>query len=329
MGRLVEIFGAIGGSVGLVYAAGYLVLAGHYRVLGVAVPSVDPTVLISSAWEFLFQGTLLALQRAIQSQLGLPALIALMVGVPIGMFSRPWVKRALSRWLPSRVLRLFRTRGSSIALATAIVLVLSLEIYTVVRFVVPAGAVASLLSGERAASPFAQIKEPWRNLLERDWMQLRRALIGDGDVSDVAILRRLYSVYLFSVLLSLAASIWLWRMRRGNMPRREAVPLMACLGLAIILAAHAPLYYGVALKSYRYPRVQLWPASDEHQDGLVAQELKENFRISHQFLLGASSDDYYLYDDFSGKISIIKRDLVGIVKFNGEQFVLRKLNGGK
>jgi hypothetical protein len=325
MGRLVEIFGAVGGSVGLFYAAGYLVLAGHYRVMGVPVPSVDSTVLISSAWEFLFQGTLLALQRAIQSEVSLPALIALVILLPLGLLGRPWLKRMAGRWLPPRLARLLRTRGPGVAFVTAVVLVLALETYTVVRFVVPAGAVVSLLSGERAASPFGQIKEPWRGFLEEDWLQLRRALVGDGNVSNIGLLRRLYSVYLLSVIVALAASAWLWTKRNAGLPR-ETIPVLACAALAVLLAAHAPLYYGVALKSYRYPQVQLWPASDESPTGLVSLELKDS-RLSPQFLLGASSDDYYLYDDLSGKISVIQRDLVGIVKFTGDQFLLRGLKG--
>jgi hypothetical protein len=196
-----------------------------------------------------------------------------------------------------------------------------------VRYVVPAGAVVSLLSGERAASPFEQIKDPWRGLLEDDFRQLRRALIGDGNASSIGLLRRLYASYLLSVLLALAASAWLWWKRTPSLARSESIPIVACAVLAAILAAHAPLYYGVALKSYRYPRVQLWPASDELPDGLIAREFK-TMRVRSQFFLGASSDDYYLYDDVTGKISIVQRELVGIVKFTGDQFVLRGLGQG-
>ena len=105
--------------------------------------------------------------------------------------------------------------------------------------------------------------------------------------------------------------------------------MLACVVLAVVLAAHAPFYYGVALKSYRYPRVQMWPSSDEFPDGLVARELKDT-RRSAQFLLGASSDDYYLYDDGDNvrKITVIQRDSVGIVKFTGDQFVFRGLKRG-
>ena len=155
-------FGAIGGSVGLVYAAGDPVLAGHYRVMGVPVPSVDSTVLISSAWEFLFQGTLLALQRAIQSELSLPSVVALAILVTVTMLGRPWLKRTIGRWPLPRIARIIGRRGPGVALAAAIVLVAGLEsVHVYVRFLVPAGAVVSLLSGERAASPFEQIKEPW------------------------------------------------------------------------------------------------------------------------------------------------------------------------
>ena len=78
-GRLIEYFGFIGGSAGVFYATGYLVLAGHSRVLGLPLRATDTSTLLNNAFEFILQGALYSVLRSLQEVMRYATQAVLMV----------------------------------------------------------------------------------------------------------------------------------------------------------------------------------------------------------------------------------------------------------
>jgi len=321
VGRLKELLGVIGGSAGVLYATGYLVLAGHSRVLGLQLRSTDTATLLLNAWEFFVQGTLYAVLRILQAistslwSLFLPRIIV--VGVVLWRRGvdpvAAWVNRA-------------RTVGlrHDKPLNTIILLtVIAAQTYDLAAHVVPSASVTSLLAApEPVISPFPPLRPAaLRRFFERHWNDVRQSIVGDGMRSDARTLSGLYVTHLLITAATASASLWLWFLIRRQKRHNWMRPIVTvALTFSALLLLYTPLYYGVTMKSYRYSRVKLTPAESKQAEDIIAAEFMET-TLRPRFLVQVSDSDYVLYESRTREIHFVRRDLVGIMKVMTDDFI--------
>jgi hypothetical protein len=321
MSRMVELLGVLGGSAGFFYAMGYLVLAGHSRVLGLPLRSTDATTLLISAWEFFVQGTLFTVLRTLQALSPLVSwsgIAATATGaIAFALLHKNTALR--TKWSRAAARHI---DGHPIVFALSIAMVvLAVQGFHIAAHVVPSTSVTSLLSAPNPVfSPFPPMRPALRDFFDRHWNEARRSIVGNGLQSDSRTLSGLFVVH---VLITAATSVvagWLWWWAR----RRKLPRLLKGFSAVVVLCSaflwiYTPLYYGVTMKSYRYPLVRLTPA-DGKGGSLVTAEFKQT-SLHPRFLLQTTDTDYVFYDARFREIHVVKRDLVGIVKLMTDDFL--------
>lgn len=324
--RLVEYFGVIGASAGVFYATGYLVLAGHSRVLGLPLRATDTGTLLNSAFEFLLQGTLYSVLRSLQAviRIATPTVLATTLFVVIA--GSIWWRIATHL---EHAWRFIARHVSRHQLAWSIVgglLILSLQVYQVAAHVVPSASVTSLLSAPKPAyPPFPALRPSLRAFFQRHWEEVHRAITGNGVESDAATLSGLYVTHVAVSVITLCAGLWLWPVARRQ-HRRFPVRLVVAsvVGLGGLLCLYTPLYYGATMKSYRYSRVKL--TAGELKDGSPMAPAYEAMQRRPLFLLQITDSDYVLYDERFTEIDLVRRDLVGLVTITEDDFLFPSPN---
>ena len=315
-----DFLSALGGALGALYATGYLVSAGHARVLGLPVHSTDPVSLLDAAWDFAIRGTVIVVLRSLESITWPRALMAaLLVGTSVAaaLSARAtYIVKQAFHYLTARNRRL---HSALLAIAVAC---LVLEIWHIAAHVVPTSAVTALLFNRGQRSPFqgASIK----GFLESRWYAVQQDLIGDGSRSYTRNLSRRYVLHVIVAVTTFLASWSTWRQSRRHPPAPKWIRTCTAtsMGVAAFLMAYTPLYYGALVKSYQYPVVNI-VGTDKDVGGALADELK--VALSHsRFLIETTGDNLYLFDASSGELHILAKTKVGMVKVIAEDFVFRK-----
>lgn len=321
---MVELLGVLGGSAGFLYAMGYLVLAGHSRVLGLPLRSTDTGTLLLSAWEFLTQGTLYVVLRTLQAFSPVASLWGMAAVLGAAMLVA-WLRRKVAlrnKW--SRAAARSIDRHSTFFALTVAFALLMLQAFHVAAHVVPSMAVTSLLSVPNPVPPFPPMRPLLREFFEQHWNDVRTSIVGNGLESDWYALSRLFVIHVAVAGTSSIVAIWLWWWTRhrnlARFPRWTAGLIVVC---SAFLWLYTPLYYGVTMKSYRYPLVRLMPADEK--DGRVVAEFRRT-SLRPRFLLQATDADYVLFDSEFREIDFVKRDLVGIVKVSADDFLFSNTN---
>ena len=176
MSRIVELLGVLGGSAGFLYAMGYLVLAGHSRVLGLPLRSTDTATLLLSAWEFLVQGTLYVALRTLQALSSVASVVG--NGCRVGHRYRSRLAAAQGR-AARQVVTCRRTRhrpSLDVLRATVAFALLALQAFHVAAHVVPSMAVTSLLSVPNPVPPFPPMRPLLREFFEQHWNDVRTSI---------------------------------------------------------------------------------------------------------------------------------------------------------
>ena len=329
--RVTEVLSIVGGLIGVVYALGFLTLAGHHRVLGLPIRSTDPVALLGAASEFLVRGSLVLVLRVFES--ALPGRIGFTVVLVLIFLGGLTVGVAWSRqgWRPGKFLHSasaavmdLRVVWLARGIVTLCLLLLLFQSWHVAANVVPVGAVTSLLLGRSDASPFLGATKTY---FESRWTEVQKDLLGNGQHSNTRNLSRRYVLHVVVATSTCGIAIGLWsvarRMRESRLQWLAAIPLAAGLTLVAVVT---PLFYGALVKSYRYPLVQVISTSglEDHDD------LRSEFRqtlFESRFLLDETGENLYLFDDL-GAILVLKRDEVALVKIVAEDFIFRTQNRG-
>lgn len=318
---LTDIVALVGGSVGVVYLVGYLVLAAHMRALGLPVRSSDTPALLASAWEFVLRG-LLVVFITIVGWLGAwnpLLLISLVVILAIGIAALI-LRRRRGRVAADDASTVKRLR-SRVTRAVALLLALT-SIWLFAQRTIPLMGIQNLLFTRGQASPFDALP-PWvsRHLSTR-LQELQSSLTGTDARGDAAYgdpdrRARIFTGQMLLTLACLAAWIAAARGRRRHHAPRWIARLL--LGLTIVHALFAPIYYGVLVKSYRYPQVQLTltPTGDKAIDELYADY---PFRLLS--LVDTTDQELYLYDRASRQLTLVRRDKLAHLRIVDSDFVL-------
>jgi hypothetical protein len=199
----------------------------------------------------------------------------------------------------------------TLAIAAAIAL-LMIEGYHVVMHLIPAGSVTALLfMPQPMLAPLPDLQPALSRMLEHNYQLVRQAIVGDGVTSDSQALSRLYAVHVFVTAITMTGAICLWFWSAGQRRRTTARVVMSLpLIVASCMCIYTPLYYGVTMKSYRYPQARLTGSWEkEHQLGPEFEKTAER----PLFLLQANEAEYVLYDDAFRVLRVVRRELVGTV----------------
>jgi hypothetical protein len=314
---LTDIIAVVGGSIGIVYLVGYLVLASHQRALGVSVRSTDAPVLIANAWEFGFRGsliTLITVIRWVTRALTNPwllvfALLALIAVIAI-LRKRPRLAARFSmpRHIPPVVL---------------VILVVATSVSHLALNTVPLTGIQDLLFSPTQVSPFANLPNWIAVPLTRRLAALQSSLTENSSTSDheaSADPERRANILTSHVALTLL-SLAIYMILRKQSATKRVAPTSRRLVLVVTIlhALFAPIFYGVLLKSYRYPRVQITvtPTNNTEIDRLYA-----DYPYAFPFLLEATDDDLYLYFPTDRQITVIRRDTLAQFRIIGGDSVL-------
>jgi hypothetical protein len=322
--KLKETLGVLGGGLGALYTMGYLVAAGHARVLGLPVRSTDPAPLLGAAWEFLIRGTVIVVLRVVEAitvlRLAILVAAALVVAIILVVPSvNAWARRRAAA-LGRRVGRPVRTTVVSLT-----ALCVAIQLWHLAVNVVPTSALNGLLPVRNAPSmdqPSLFQDSLAAAFLERQVLEIRRDLIGNRERSDTRRLSGRYTVHV-AVAFGTAFFGWLlWReSRRRHLPRVISGFAIAPMIGAGLLFPFTPLCYGVLLKSYQYPLVTIVSKLPHAEHENLKAEFDRAFDRT-QFLLETTGDDLYLYDANDG-LSILARDGVAMIRVLTRDFVFR------
>lgn len=307
--RLTQVAGLIAGSAIGVYVIGYAVLATHHRVLGLPVYTTDVSLLASEAWVFAYRGSLVVAITIIQLASSwvtefTTSIVVILVGFAILGYA------AWKKW------RYLQERFDRISKASVTVLVVAIVVGGSVHVLinsVPLGSISGLLSAsEIGLSPFFQVAAG-RERFESRWRRIQQAIKGDGVTSDGVYLGRLFTDHVAITLISWMALVLQRRQRPSRWKRAKVVVLFVVLLLHIVFV---PIYYGVLLKSYRYPRAQLLVEGSSP----TPPELTDYYDRP-QFLITATDAHLYLYSPERVEVTVLARDSVKVTKILLEDFL--------
>jgi hypothetical protein len=314
MTRILEGLGVLGGSAGLIYGIGFFIAAAHYRVLGLPIRSVEPAMLLANASEFLIQGTLFSAVRAVQAASGRWVSVSAVLATGLAVALLWWRRHtwAGERW--ARILEAGASRHRHRVIVLSAVLILAVQAYHATAHVIPAGALTGLLTNPNpAVPPFPPLRPSWQQFFDDQFDEVRTAIVGNGQQSDTATLTRLYVVHFSVAVTTLGVGLWLWLLarRRSDGPGvRHSALAAAAIGALLLL--YTPSYYGITMKSYRFPKVTLsGVVNDENRELLI------EFRLTRErprFLLHANDQEYVLYEPRFGEVQVIRRELIGVMK---------------
>jgi len=308
-----EFLGLVGGLLGGLYAIGYVVEAGHARVLGLPVRTVEPSTLIGAAWEFLFRGSVIVILRLLESVTWFRlSLLLVVVVVVVVVMAQARLRTAIQSAFTAPA-----TSSAYLALAIVSAILTIAQVWHFAERVIPTSAINSLLFNESRRSPFVG---PSSVYLEPQWEEVQDNLLGNGTYAYTRELSRDYTIHVLITAISGLGAWFVWRASRVASIRGLRYLCGVPLVLGAILVGFTPFYYGAVLKSYQYPLVNV-VAADKYDGTDLDVELR--WSLSHsQFLLETTSEDFYLFD--GRELHVLARSKVGLVKVIGEDFVFRK-----
>jgi hypothetical protein len=294
-----EIATFLGSGLGLISFVGYTSLASHYHALGVPLRATELTTVAAAAWEFCYQTLFLFAYMPVTLVTYVAAMVAWFWD---SMRHGPWSIRAVLVAVISLVAaalytRWFRKKWVRIAIGTLV------GVWHFFHNVVPALAISSLVVAPRSSqAPFGQIWGRFGEYLGGRWNEIRQAIVGDGAMSNYQDLFDMYSLHLLFVLGLLV--IWLSAGRPLPWPtaanRGYLLPVSA-----VLLVSLTPPLHGILLKSYRYPRVQVYLT----KDAAPGVALEKRLVSPPPFLLGMTEKELFLYTPGYG-MSLLTRDKV-------------------
>lgn len=307
-----DFLGLVGGVLGGLYALGYLVAAGHARVLGLPVRSTDPAALLGAAWEFLVRGSVVFVLRGFEALTPSRMLVVVamllftLASVAIPKFRNASLSAASRTSLAIRV-------AASVA---AVVAVTSVQVWHIAANVVPTSAVTSLLFN-KARSPFVGASQSY---FDKRWYGVQADILGDGTRSYSVNLGRRYVLHVGVTMFTAFLAWLLWRVT----PKATRAFAVVPLALSGFLVIYTPLLYGVLLKSYQYPVVNLVSAEGYGDNPSLAAEMKVALTHS-RFLVDTSSNELYLFDTNTQELHVVARSSVAMVKVVAEDFIFRRM----
>lgn len=318
--KMKDLLGVLGGGLGALYTTGYLVAAGHARILGLPVRSTDPVPLLGAAWEFVVRGTVIVVLRVVESAtLGRVAMVAIVASVSLLVGLSPRATAALKR--RSRPLVTLAGRHARLLLVLTTLVCVSIQIWHIAAHVIPTSAVTTLLRNRGERSPFQGSST--RGFFEARWHAVQEDLLGNGARTYSRNLSRRYVIHVVVAFATALAAWLLWRQCRDrHEPSWVRAGTAMSLGIAAFLLVYTPLYYGALMKSYQYPLVNLIGADKETSEDLAA-ELGEALSRP-RFLLETTDDDLYLFDSTTQELHIVAKDTIAMIKVIAEDFVFRQ-----
>jgi hypothetical protein len=228
-------------------------------------------------------------------------------------------RRELTR--RSQPMRSFLGRHTRSVLLLLTLLCAGLQIWHIVAAVVPTSAVTALLLNRGERSPFQASSS--RGFFEARWQAVQEDLLGNGARNYARNLSRRYVIHVVVAFVTTLSSWLLWRhCRRRHEPRWLTATALATLVVAGFLVVFTPLYYGVLLKSYQYPVVNLIGGEKDSSDDFAA-ELKSALSRT-RFLIETTPEDLYLFDPDGPELHIVARDKVAMIKVVAQDFVFRR-----